>query len=312
MFDARLGLDATFYRKKTKDAILQRVLAPSLGFPGNQFINIGALQNKGFEVALRFSAINSERTKLDLGLNWARNDNEVLDLGDIGTIVVPSNMDTPSIVLHHQVGLPAGSWFGRKVISARLDANGIAQDVLCDGGSPSGRPSGVGVACSQAPDVFLGRSDPRDAGSFMATLTLFKRLSIYGLMDFRLNVYHGDNDRVIRCGIFATCHDFYTTKDPLLAAEFQSNLFVTSYAVQSAAFAKIREVSASLALPTRWARALGASAGAITLSGRNLHTWSNWTSLDPETIWVTNQFDKSQQTFTPQLAQFVTSIKLTF
>ena len=71
-------------------------------------------------------------------------------------------------------------------------------------------------------------------------------------------------------------------------------------------------VTASVALPARWARAIGASAGALTLSGRNLHTWSNWTSLDPETVWVTNQFDKSQQTFTPQLAQFVTSVKLTF
>ena len=54
------------------------------------------------------------------------------------------------------------------------------------------------------------------------------------------------------------------------------------------------------------------SSATITVSGRNLHTWSNWTSLDPETFWVTNQFDKSNQTFTPQLAQFVTSVRLTF
>lgn len=312
MFKSRLGIDATFYRKKTRDAILQRVLAPSLGFPGNQFVNIGALQNKGFEVALRFSPINQERTKLEFGLNWARNDNKVLDLGDIGTIVVPSNMDTPAIVLHHQEGLPAGSWFGKKVISADLDTNGIAQNVLCDAGSPSGKPSGTGIACDQAPDVFLGRSDPRDIGSFMATVTLFKSLTLYGLLDFRLDVYHGDNDRVIRCGIFLTCRDYYEPRSATEAAEFQSNLNVTSYAVQPASFAKLREISASLALPARWTRALGASGATLTVSGRNLHTWSHWTSLDPETTWVTNQFDKSNQTFTPQLAQFVTSVRLTF
>ncbi|MGE0554457.1 MAG: SusC/RagA family TonB-linked outer membrane protein [Gemmatimonadales bacterium] len=312
LFDSRVGVDLTFYRKKTKDAILQRILAPSLGFPGNQFVNIGALRNSGFELALRFSAINRERTKLDVGLNWARNDNEVLDLGEIGTIVVPTNMDTPAIALRHQVGLPAGSWFGRKVISADLDANGIAQNVLCDAGSPDGMPSGTGVACDQAPDVFLGRSDPRDIGSFMATLTLFRRLTLYGLLDFRLGVYHGDNDRVIRCGIFQTCRDYYEPRSAAEAAEFQSNLSVTSYAVQPASFAKLRELSASLSFPDRWARALGAQAGSITFAGRNLHTWSDWTSLDPETFWITNQFDKSNQTFTPQLAQFITSVRLTF
>jgi TonB-linked SusC/RagA family outer membrane protein len=313
LFKSRLGIDATWYNKKTKDAILQRVLAPSLGFPGNQFVNIGALQNKGFELGLRFSAINGESTHLDFGLNWARNDNKILDLGELGpVIVVPSNMDTPAIVLHHQEGLPAGSWFGRKVIRADLDADGIAQNVMCDAGSPSGKPSGTPISCDEAPDVFLGRSDPRDIGSFMATLTIFKNLTLYGLVDFRLDVYHGDNDRVIRCGIFQTCLDYYHPRSATEAAEFQSGLNVTSYAVQPASFAKLREISASWQVPTSWTRAIGASAASITLSGRNLFTWSDWTSLDPETFWVTNQFDKSNQTFTPQLAQFVTSIKLTF
>ncbi len=315
LIDNRIGVDVTFYRKKTKDAILQRVLAPSHGFPGNQFVNIGALQNQGFEAALRISAISSERTRLDLGLNWSRNDNTILDLGELGnTIVVPSNMDTPAIVLHHQVGLPAGSWFGRKVVSARLDADGVAQDILCDAGSPGGMPSGAGVACEQAPNVFLGRSEPRDIGSFNATLTIFKHLTLYGLLDFRLGAFHGDNDRVLRCGFFQTCRDahFPNELDPATVAEFQSDLLVTSYAVQPASFAKLREISATLMFPDRWARALGTTAAAITLSARNLHTWTNWTSLDPETVWVTNQFDKSQQTFTPQLTQIVASVKLTF
>ena len=254
LFKSKLGIDATFYNKKTKDAILQRVLAPSLGFPGNQFVNIGSLQNRGFELGLRFSAINKESTHLDLGFNWARNDNKVLDLGEIGTIVVPSNMDTPSIVLHHQEGLPAGSWFGRKVISADLDVNGIAQNVLCDAGSPSGKPSGTGIPATRRPTC---SSDAPIRGTWVPSWHAhhLQSLTLYGLVDFRLDVYHGDNDRVIRCGIFQTCHDYYDPRSATEAAEFQSNLNVTSYAVQPASFAKLREVSASLALPASWTRA---------------------------------------------------------
>jgi hypothetical protein len=80
--------------------------------------------------------------------------------------------------------------------------------------------------------------------------------------------------------------------------------------VQPASFAKLRRsgvAGPAHELDRRWR-----DRRSITLSGRNLYTWSKWTSLDPEPIWVTNQFDKSQQTFTPQLAQFVTSIRLTF
>ena len=112
-------------------------------------------------MGLRFSAINGESTHLDFGLNWARNDNKILDLGELGpVIVVPSNMDTPAIVLHHQEGLPAGSWFGRKVIRADLDANGIAQNVMCDAGSPSGKPSGTPISTNA---VSPGSSSRRTA-----------------------------------------------------------------------------------------------------------------------------------------------------
>jgi TonB-dependent starch-binding outer membrane protein SusC len=159
----RVFLDFTGYNKKTTDAILLLGQAPSLGFPGSQYVNIGSLQNKGFEVQLRTVPFEREANRWTVDFGFARNDNTVLDLGERGTIVVPSNMDTPAITLHHEVGLPAGSWFGKKIIEATVDAAGRAQNYRCDRGT-GGRAEGVPVDCAQAQAIYLGRSDPRDVG----------------------------------------------------------------------------------------------------------------------------------------------------
>ncbi|MBI4420591.1 MAG: SusC/RagA family TonB-linked outer membrane protein [Gemmatimonadetes bacterium] len=317
LFDDRISVDFTFYHKKTTDAILLRNVAPSLGFSGSQFVNVGSLRNQGQELQLTALVLRRERglTNWDLGFKFSHNENKVLDLGDLGpAIIVPSNLDTPGLHLRHQPGLPAGSWFGKKVIAATLDANGVAQNVRCDGALPDGRPSGVPVDCATAPAVYLGRSDPNIVGSVNTSIRLFNRITLYGLLDFKLGVLHGDNDAVVRCQLFQTCRANYFPQefDPRTVAEYQSGGSLASFGAASASFAKLREVSVSVTLPASWMQAVKVTSGTFTLAMRNLHTWSKWTSTDPESFWVTNQFDKSSQTFTPQLTSLLTTLNLTF
>lgn len=331
LFDDRVTLDFSGYYTKTRDAILLRAQAPSLGFPGAQFVNIGALRNQGLELQLTTSLLNKPNVAWNLGFNITQNDNQVLDLGGLGTtvavggggttnaIVVPSLVDNPGIVLRHQVGYPAGSWFGKRVVSATLDGAGIAQNLQCDGGLPnSSRPGGPAVDCDLAPQVYLGRSDPRRQGGINTTVTLFKVLQLYAQVDFKLDVRHADNDTNLRCALFKVCEaNFFPERfDPALIAEYQ-NGSIGSFAVADAAFAKLREVSASVTLPDSWARMVGASSASIRLAGRNLHTWSKFSTLDPESMWIGAgasrfTFDRTVQAFVPQLASFTVTTNLRF
>jgi TonB-dependent SusC/RagA subfamily outer membrane receptor len=308
----RVSVDFTAYQKRTTDAILLLGQAPSLGFPGSQYVNIGSLQNRGFELQLRTVPVDRPSARWTVDFGFARNDNTVLDLGSRGTIIVPSNMDTPAITLHHEVGLPAGAWFGKKIIEATIDAAGVSQNIRCDRGT-GGRAEGVAVDCAQAQAIYLGRSDPRDVGSVASSLTLFGGLTLSAMLDFKMNVLHGDNDAVVRCAIFATCRaNYYPSEVPATTlAEYQHSDYAASYAAADASFKRLREIALSYAVPSRL---LGgrAKAGTLTLAARNLRTWTPWTSLDPETAWVTNQFDKSNQTFTPQPTQLVAGLRLTF
>jgi hypothetical protein len=52
--------------------------------------------------------------------------------------------------------------------------------------------------------------------------------------------------------------------------------------IEDAAFTKLREVALSLTLPARFAARAGAGSAVLTFAGRNLHTWTKYSGLDPE------------------------------
>jgi TonB-dependent starch-binding outer membrane protein SusC len=90
-FNDRAGLEFTWYNQRTKDAILLQPVAPSSGFAGSRFINVGELKNFGFETVLRVQAVQSRaHAARDHLFSGARNDSEILDLGDQEQISVGS------------------------------------------------------------------------------------------------------------------------------------------------------------------------------------------------------------------------------
>jgi hypothetical protein len=79
---------------------------------------------------------------------------------------------------------------------------------------------------------------------------------------------------------------------------------------------KLREVSANYALPDRWASAIGASRASVSLSGRNLHTWTRYGGLEPEAMFLGGtrggNFSAWEQTDLPQLTQWVVTVNVDY
>src|SRR5690606_3239903 len=78
-------------------------------------------------------------------------------------------------------GYPIGGYFAKHIVSAGRDpeTGGVAS-FLCDGGPGQGA-----VACDNAPLLYVGTPTPRVTGSIGNTVTLFKRLRLYALVDFK-------------------------------------------------------------------------------------------------------------------------------
>ena len=53
LFRGRVTVEATFFYKSTRDALIEREIAPSLGATVTQFFNLGKVSNRGVEAGWR-------------------------------------------------------------------------------------------------------------------------------------------------------------------------------------------------------------------------------------------------------------------
>lgn len=115
----RFGLDLTYYNQKSEDLLLFRPVASSSGF-SQIFTNAGAMRNTGFEIGLNADIIRGNKISWNVGINWAKNVNEVLSLAD-GVDEIDIESAFASIGSFAIVGQPYGALYGTKW---ERDANG--------------------------------------------------------------------------------------------------------------------------------------------------------------------------------------------
>jgi len=217
----------------------------------------------------------------------------------------------------NQQGFPIGGLFTRIVKSATYDpVTKRAINAMCDGGV-SDHPGGALVPCASAPMLFFGTITPKVSGAVTTSLSVGQRITLHALADFRKGNKVFDADRFNRCAVFLVCAGNVSpeTIDPRELYTFQngSSLQVTDAFMKNASFWRLRELSATLTGPESWARRVNAGSMSLTIAGRNLHTWTPYTGLDPESRSLfSTQNIAFDQAVTPALTQFVTTLTLTF
>jgi len=302
----RLSFEFSAYRRNTEDAILSAPVAPSSGFAGSRFTNIGLIRTQGVELQTRATPLQTERVGLEVTLNVSRNTNQVRDLGG------PEFIGSGNI--RQQVGYPVGSYWDLRVVSAEFTPDGRTTKAMCDNGNGGVTTCLNPNGSAAAPRVFYGRSDPANEGSISSTLTLFKRLRLYGLVDWKTGQTQFNNNIRAKCQIFRLCPENFAPLeyDPVLIAQYDSPNILRNFTYADAGFARLRELSLSYSLPKAFASRVGANAGALTVSARNLQTWTKWTGVDPEAFFVVEQFARTEQAQVPPLRQILVSMNFTF
>ncbi len=313
LLDDRIGVEFTYYDQLTSDVIIQRSVAPSGGFTGTQYINAGEIANKGFESLIRATPYRSNVLAWDLTLNLSKNSNEVVSLG----------VDAPFIAVgwipnRHQIGFPVDSYFRKKIVSADLDGDGNLVNVMCDGGTGKDglEPGGAPVDCASAPYLYVGKPFHDWISSFSTTITLFDRVQLSGLLDFKYGGQIFESIEYWNCAALLN-HElvYFPERYPAeRVAECRWGLdYIGTTRIQDNGFTKLRELSLNYALPERWAGFIGADAASITVAGRNLFTWTDFDGLDPETFTPVNYMRSAHTELTVPLPRsFMTTINLTF
>jgi len=81
-FENRVDLGVTYYRSDARDVIFSVQTPASTGFT-SVVMNAGEIENRGWELTSTFRPIQTQDFGLNFGVNWARNRNEVISLGEI-------------------------------------------------------------------------------------------------------------------------------------------------------------------------------------------------------------------------------------
>jgi TonB-linked SusC/RagA family outer membrane protein len=81
LFENRVRLDLSFYKRTAKDQIVQRSLDPSTGY-SSTFINAGEISNKGIEASLWITPVRTADFTWEVGINFTKNVSKVESLPD--------------------------------------------------------------------------------------------------------------------------------------------------------------------------------------------------------------------------------------
>lgn len=83
LFDGRLSFTADAYYKKTEDLLQTKILAGSAGVT-NPYVNMGSIENKGFEVTLDAVILDKKNIGWTIGGNFSLNRNKILSIDPSG------------------------------------------------------------------------------------------------------------------------------------------------------------------------------------------------------------------------------------
>jgi hypothetical protein len=332
VFDRRLDLSYTHFGRKVTDAIVNVPVPPSVGFPGNQVINIGRLKTWGNELAANFRVLQGRRVSWEIGTQLANNGNLVQDLGAGQTFLTVGGGGQAQ----NRVGFGLGDFFLYKVRSATLDPTGKVLSAICDGGTGNSglEQGGPDAPCpigtftgTAAPRVYWGHSQPTWQQGYNTMVTLWGNLRLYARADG--NGGHLQSDTEIRA-----LHNQGSTKavilqnDPLLQTYRSIETDVPG--TYKAGFLRLRELSAAYTVKPSMVQRVGASGGTVTLAMRNVamlwtaqHGWN--TSRDGEIfvdvahqhVWdpeirANGSLSNGFQTIMPPTASFVATFRLTY
>ena len=268
LFNERVNIEFTGFWRDTKDAIVTKQIAPSIGIPGTQLVNVGGIRSWGSETSIGVAVLTENPVRWDIQASIASQANEIEDLGG------PQIMIPVRRARHHIEGFPLAAIFGYEILSAEFEpgTSVVNKDTwLCDGGTGKGgrEIGGPAVNCSDAPLLFQGSGEPHYIVNFTSTWTLWEDTQLYGSIDGLLDYWTVDdgcaaNHLTVRNSLAAQLQD-----DPIFVSHM--NLRRQGACEYKNGFLKIREIGARYSFPASLAQRLGADRASLSVGARNLN-----------------------------------------
>jgi TonB-linked SusC/RagA family outer membrane protein len=292
MFDNRVTLDASAYRKSTHNQIFDVDVSGASGYT-RKWINAGEISNKGIEALLGLDLFrNATGFSWNSTFNFARNRSKVVDLapdvdaillgtGGFGEVRVEARRGEPYGVIRGYK-FRRDSATGQLLISNSTGRPLREADQSSLGSIQPDWTGGWGNQFTWGPFAINTLLDIKRGGKLYSVTQMFGEYA--GVLQSSLRGREEDWDKpgIVVPGINATTGQ-PNTKNITAERYFHGLFGFTENYVYDASYTKLRELRLTYSLPGSWAnRILGARGASISFTGRNLVTWKNVPNIDPE------------------------------
>jgi TonB-dependent SusC/RagA subfamily outer membrane receptor len=268
LFDGRVTIEATWFNKDSKNALISVALPPSVAAGFSQFQNLGKVRNRGYELGVSIDPIRTSNLSWTVRFTGSKVDNKVISIGNVPI--------SPNQGARQVPGYPISGLWARPILSWN-DAN---QDGILT-------ESEISVGDSLA---FIGPQIPPREGTLTNFANLWNgQVRLTAQIDYKGGHYSQWFMEQNRCSAALNCR---AVNDPKASLEEQAAAVATASSrfgrtnwgyYQKKDYIRLREVAITLAAPARLAALMRAQDVSITLSGRNLGLlWTNYPGLDPE------------------------------
>ncbi|WP_163410467.1 SusC/RagA family TonB-linked outer membrane protein [Flavobacterium ajazii] len=292
LFNNRVNLTGDIYYKKTEDLLLEVPIPYSSGLE-SAFQNLGAVENKGIELALKTLNFTGD-FEWTTNLIYSANRNKVLSLGngtDFFIPVNPATTTTPSGIV--KVGEPLGSFYMYKFDGLYQEGDDFSASPLANtkAGSQKFKDLNNDGKITQADDrTVVGNSEP----IFLASLTNTFRYKNFDLVIF-INSSYGNKifnrsaaDYELGTGFtgaYATLLNRWTptnTNTNIHRAVEDPSAVLSDRYVEDGSYIRFKNISLGYTLPKKVATFLSLSSARVYIAGQNLITFTNYSGYDPE------------------------------
>ena len=287
-FDSRINGQVDVYSRDTKDMLLNKSVPQTSGFSSN-FVNIGALNNKGVEFQLNGDIIRTKDFNWNVGFNLAYNKSTILDLGDTDEL---NNADSR---IKHKVGKSFYTYYLKDYYGVN-PSTGQALWRAADPADPDNEDAFILTSnYNKARYIYAGSPEPKFTGGFNTSLS-WKGFDLSAFFEYKLgnNVLIVENRYVNSDGnqnMNQTYRALNYWKEPGDTGVFPKPYIgnsSNSYAMPSTRwmergdYLRVKDVTLSYTFPTRIIEKIKLGGLKLYVSGLNLYTFHDVNWFDPE------------------------------
>ncbi|MBR1887380.1 MAG: SusC/RagA family TonB-linked outer membrane protein, partial [Bacteroidales bacterium] len=283
--DNRISGSVDFYNRITTDMLLDKSVPYTTGF-GSNFLNTGSLRNRGVEIQLDATPVQTRDVLWTVGGNIAFNRTKVLDLAGSGFLETTDSRNGQSTAVRIVEGMNLYNYYIRRYAGVN-PSNGDGLFWTEDGTLTNDRTKGG--------YFYAGSPEPKFTGGFNTSVS-WKGFNlsayfeyVYGNKVMTGNWYITDGEDVLSQNSQASALNYWKQPGdvdvyprPIAGG---SNVWYAGYStrfLEDGSYMRIRDITLSYNLPEKVCKAIRTSGIKVYVSALNPYTFHHVNAFDPE------------------------------